>query len=229
MNAQSVRHPNKLIFPPTLRHLPLWTLGLMRSSAFRGGAREVGADERIVAMHRTMESSVESFCRLVYPNVYPIHDPAGPWGTEVTPAEHNGQPSHPTENSVVLPATCPASLVLLHDTGAYLIDNGQVLVLWVGRMVARDWAMDVLGGEVQQLDPAALQVEPSRGSPLSVRVNRLLAALRSRRPTYQQCFVVRQGSPLEVHVMPYLVEDRMPAVPSYSDFMMVLHKGVLSK
>lgn len=29
--------------------------------------------------------------------------------------------------------------------------------------------------------------------------------------------------------MPYLVEDRMPATPSYSDFMVTLYKGVLAK
>ncbi len=34
---------------------------------------------------------------------------------------------------------------------------------------------------------------------------------------------------MEVHVMQYLVEDRMPATPSYADFMMSVHRGVMSK
>ena len=37
-----------------------------------------------------------------------------------------------------------------------------------------------------------------------------------------------QGSPLEVHVAPYFVEDRSQAAPSYADFVLALHRGVLS-
>ena len=29
--------------------------------------------------------------------------------------------------------------------------------------------------------------------------------------------------------MPYLVEDRMPATSSYADFVLALHKAVMSK
>lgn len=47
-------------------------------------------------------------------------------------------------------------------------------------------------------DCPPLQVEPSTGSPLSKRLNRVLWGLRAGRPLYQQCFVVRQGTPLEV-------------------------------
>ena len=35
MNASSLRQGNKLIYPPTLRMLPLWTLGLLRCAALR--------------------------------------------------------------------------------------------------------------------------------------------------------------------------------------------------
>lgn len=35
MNASALRQPNRIIYPPTLRLLPLWTLGTIRSAAFR--------------------------------------------------------------------------------------------------------------------------------------------------------------------------------------------------
>jgi hypothetical protein len=44
---------------------------------------------------------------------------------------------------VVLPATVPASLAYLHAGGCYLLDNGQLLVLWVGREAAQDWLVQV--------------------------------------------------------------------------------------
>jgi hypothetical protein len=44
---------------------------------------------------------------------------------------------------VVLPCTVPASLAYLHSRGCYLLDNGQLLVLWVGREAAQDWLVQV--------------------------------------------------------------------------------------
>jgi hypothetical protein len=44
---------------------------------------------------------------------------------------------------VVLPSTVPASLAYLHAGGCYLLDNGQLLVLWVGRDAAQDWLVQV--------------------------------------------------------------------------------------
>ena len=129
----------------------------------------MSADERIVAMHWAMQSGVDAFCRYAYPTIYAVHDPSGAWGTDASAtaaataagAAHDGgaaPPLPPSAGGVVLPPVCPATLALLHEGGAYLIDNGRLLVLWIGRLIARDWALDVLGGEAHALDPAALKV-----------------------------------------------------------------------
>lgn len=43
--------------------------------------------------------------------------------------------------------------------------------------------------------------------------------------------MVRQGLPMEAHVMPYFVEDRMPSAGSqgYLDYMVQLQKLVMAK
>ncbi len=43
--------------------------------------------------------------------------------------------------------------------------------------------------------------------------------------------MIRQGTPIEAHLMPYLVEDRGPVPGSigYLDFMQQLQKMVMSK
>ena len=43
----------------------------------------------------------------------------------------------------MLPPTMALSLSQLSDMGAYLMDNGRVFILWLGRMVHKDWAMEV--------------------------------------------------------------------------------------
>lgn len=47
----------------------------------------------------------------------------------------------------------------------------------------------------------------------------------------QECFVVRQGTPMEAHLMPFLVEDRQATSGSqaYLDWMMQLQKMLMSK
>lgn len=38
-----------------------------------------------------------------------------------------------------------------------------------------------------------------------------------------------QGSPLELHLAQHFVEDRGPTSHSYGDWMLLVHKAVLSK
>lgn len=49
------------------------------------------------------------------------------------------------DGSVLLPQTVPLSGAYLEERGAYLLDNGRVLVLWLGRMLDRQWGMEVGG------------------------------------------------------------------------------------
>eukprot|EP00198_Chlamydomonas_reinhardtii_P012637 XP_001701974.1 COP-II coat subunit [Chlamydomonas reinhardtii] len=220
MNANAaLRTPNKLIFPETYKYLPIWTLGLMKCAAFRGGAKDVNADERIAVGHFLMAGGVEAVARLAYPTAYALHDPSGPWGMEQQ------------DGSVPVPAAVPLSAAVLQDGGVYLIDTGRVFVLWLGRAMSPQWCVEVFGTDPLSLpqDTSAVTVEPGRDTPMSGRVTTLLRALRAGRPLHQQVFVVRQGSPLEPHVLPYLVEDRSPSTQSYTDYMVSLHKAVLAK
>lgn len=138
-----------------------------------------------------------------------------------------------SDGTLTLPPTSPLSMTYVDERGAYLLDTGRVFVLWCGRALDPRWSMDVFGVDIATLSPqdlSSLKPEPPRqGSQVSARVCNVLAALRVGRPLQPQCFVVRQGSPLEAHCAQYFVEDRGAASVSYSEFMMNLHKGVLSK
>ncbi len=80
MHAAQLRGGGRLIFPEQLRYLPIFTLGLLKSTAIRGGARDVNPDERIVVGHELVAAPVELLLRMLYPAAYPLHDPAGDWG-----------------------------------------------------------------------------------------------------------------------------------------------------
>lgn len=208
-----------LALPERLRALPVLVLGLLKSSALRGTGRDVNADERAAVASHVATASVPALLRIAYPATYPVHDPAGNWGK--APAGCG---------PVALPASTPAGLEYLDPTGAYLIDAGRVAVLWLGAALGPAFYSDVFGVAQPPADGSGLRVEPPRpGSELGGRIAELLRALRGRSEVYQECYVVRQGSPMEAHVMPYFVEDRQAAAGGlgYLDFMVSLQKGVV--
>ncbi|KAG1666370.1 hypothetical protein FOA52_007908 [Chlamydomonas sp. UWO 241] len=222
---------NALALPPALRLLPLWTMGLQRCAALRGGPKDITSDARSAALHWAMSAPTDALCRAAYPDVYAVwDDPAvGPWGEKDA-----------SQFGVKLPPTAPACLGLLNERGAYLFDDGgcSPLLLWVGRGCPTGWAQQVLGAgaggtrELSSVDPLQLGclVEPARaGSVLSTRVNAVIAALRRGRPGAQSLLVAIQGSPGEAAAAPYLVEDRQAGgAPSYPEFVAQLHRMVMA-
>ena len=227
---------NALVFPAGLRHLAVWTLGITKLPALRGGARDVSPDERSAQGLEVMAAPVRALLRLLYPALLPVHDPSGDWGKPRNAGAPKNEPL-----PCLLPSPAPLALEALDPSGAYLLDAGRVLVLWLGRAVRPDVMGALFGPEAvtaaagsnpgsTAVDALALDPEPARpGSELSARVCSVLASLRATRPNFPPCFVVRQGSPAEAHVLPYFVEDRGPGTPSYADFAASLQKTVLAK
>jgi protein transport protein SEC24 len=145
--------------------------------------------------------------------------------TDAVPAALQGS------GATVLPETVPLSLSYMVEGGAYLIDTGRMLILWLGRALAPQWVADVFGLPLASIpsETSQLVLEPAKAHPMSQRVCALVAALRGCYGVHQEVFIVRQGTPLEAHVVPYFIEDRSHGQLSYADWVMALHKAVMSK
>ena len=52
-------------------------VGLTKSSALRGGHRDVNADERVVVGQDLVAAGVPQTLRVAYPDLFAVHDPAG--------------------------------------------------------------------------------------------------------------------------------------------------------
>lgn len=215
MHMSALRGQPKFIFPEPFKYLPLLILGTIKHQAFRGGGRDVAADERSALLHLVMGASPRLLMRMIHPLLFALHDTSGDWGKEV-----NGK--------VVLPPTLPLTMGFLQESGAYLVFNGRMAIMWLGRALNKQWMIDVFGQDVSGTnDVGAISPEPARPNPLSQRINAVLQALRANSNIYAQCFVFKQGSPLEVHMIPNFIEDRTPGSPSYLDFMQALHTSVM--
>ena len=223
MYSAQLHAQNKLVFPENLRLLPVLCLGAVKSAALRGGSKDVMPDERAATAFEALAMDVDSCMRFLYPRVFALHtiDVAG--GSKVGLLAEGG-------GGTVLPAPIPASMELLSPEGLYLVDNGRLMIVWVGRAASADLMQSVFGvgpdAAPEQL--GNLQVEPARDNELSRRVAAIIQAQRGRRGVHQLVFVVRQGDPLEAHVKPYFVEDRQQASMSYLEFLAHVHKSVMA-
>jgi len=216
LNAGHFRAPNKMILPDSAQLLPLWTLGLIKVAALRGSARDVNADERIAVGFEMMASAVQQMAKLIYPSLYPVFDMTGDWGTV------------DADGHVVVPPTVPLNMEQLSGEGAYLMDNGRLFILWLGRNIPSGYVGELFAADPSTLahDLSGVTIEPEKQTEVSKRICKLLHKLRSDNCVHQQCFVVRQGSAMEAHVIPYFVEDRGQAMQSYMDFLCSVHKGI---
>jgi protein transport protein SEC24 len=64
----------QLIYPDTMKYLPLWCLGINKTAALRPGRNEVHADERVAVGHEIMACSVPQLLLLAYPALYHLGD-----------------------------------------------------------------------------------------------------------------------------------------------------------
>ncbi|GMH36590.1 hypothetical protein BSKO_04463 [Bryopsis sp. KO-2023] len=215
MHSTHFRGVNKLIYPDSLRFLPLWVLGVMKCGALRGAA-DVQPDERVAIGYEVISSSLEHIMKLLYPLVYPLGHLKGGW-----PSAAKGK--------VGLPPSLPSSHAYMDTAGIHLVDAGRVLVLWVGRNVPKEVLVQIFGQEATTKDISQLPFEPPKDNPASKLLSVLLSEIRQERGVFPQCYVIQQGSQVEAHIAPYFVEDRLTASYSYFDFMLHLHRNIGAK
>eukprot|EP01025_Chloroclados_australasicus_P004026 TRINITY_DN1096_c0_g1_i2.p1 TRINITY_DN1096_c0_g1~~TRINITY_DN1096_c0_g1_i2.p1 ORF type:complete len:1056 (+),score=152.01 TRINITY_DN1096_c0_g1_i2:251-3418(+) len=220
MHAQHFRAPNQLAFPPNLKYLPAWTLGATKCAALRAHGRDSIPDERVAVGFEIMQASVDQVLTITYPSVYRVDNLTGNWGRQ------NMQQTNGTLKNVELPPTHPASYQVLDPAGAYLMDNGRVFVLWIGR-AANTKIYEQLFNVSAPSDAGQLNVEPARSSELSQRLNNVLNSLRDQRSGQQQCFVVIQGSPVEAHILPLFIEDRGVGSESLLDYLQNVQRSAM--
>ena len=67
--ATQHRMPNKLVLPEGLKLVPLYALAVMKCKALRGGAKDVGLDDRVAVAYQMMSMSVAATLRFLYPTM----------------------------------------------------------------------------------------------------------------------------------------------------------------
>ena len=155
----------------------------------------------------------------LYPRMYAIHslDPAACFADA-------------TSGQLVVPTSLRASYARIEEGGAYIIDNGQLVFLWLHAQVSPNLLEDLFGpgyDSLQSLDPMLNEL-PVLETHLNAQVRNLLAYIATNRGSKAATIqLARQGlDGSEYEFARMLVEDRNNEQQSYVDWLVHVHRAI---
>ncbi|CAZ85498.1 unnamed protein product [Tuber melanosporum] len=208
--------PGQLVLPETLKEFAMYVLALLKTRAFRGGS--VASDMRVHSMRLLKSMGPAELQLYLYPRILPIH----------SMTEEDGFPD--SAGHLKIPAALRASFGFVEEGGAYLVDNGQLLLLWLHTHASLNLLQDLFGPEVNSLsdlDPNMCEL-PVLETHLNAQVRNLIHYLKTQRGSKAVSIqLARQGfDGAEYEFASSLVEDRNNEERSYVDWLVHVHKFI---
>ncbi len=126
------------------------------------------------------------------------------------------------DHGVVLPPPLPLTTDRFERHGLFLIENGQEVMLWVGRDAVPQLVQDVFGAQdYAELKGGKTTLRPE--TEFGQRVAAVVGKVREMRrgPYYPHLYVVKEdGDPsLRAWALSLLIEDRHDQLPTYAQFL----------
>ncbi|XP_052186070.1 protein transport protein Sec24-like At3g07100 [Diospyros lotus] len=213
-NLYAVQHRlgGRMIYPESLKFLLLYGLSLCKSVPLRGGYADAQLDDRCAAGYTMMALPVKRLLKLLYPSLVRVDE----YLVKDISQSHDFNFSR-------LPLTAES----LDSRGLYVYDDGFRFVVWFGRTLSPEIAVNLLG---KDFATDFLRVTLSEhGSEMSRKLMGILKKFRETDPSYYQLpHLVRQGEqPREgFFLLANLVEDQVGGMSGYLDWVMQIHRQV---
>jgi protein transport protein SEC24 len=210
-------HPSgQLVLPENLKEFSMYMLGLIKSRALKGGREP--SDRRIHEARLVKGMGPAELSLYLYPRVLSLHN--------LEPAEGFADET----GHLKMPPAIRATFGAIEEGGAYLIDNGQILLLWLHGQVSPNFLEDLFGpgaNSLQALDPNLAEL-PVLDTLLNAQVRNILLHLESQRGSKGLAIqLARQGlDGAEFEFARLLYEDRNGEATSYVDWLVMLHRAV---
>ncbi|XP_063979961.1 protein transport protein Sec24C [Diachasmimorpha longicaudata] len=194
---------SQLVLPECMKLLPLYVNCLLKSDAISGGA-DMTIDDRTFVMMAVATMPLYTSVNYFYPRLLPLHD------------------IDPQANE--LPQQLRCSIDKFSEDGAYLLENGIHMFLWLGLALSPEWTQAVFGAPVVDTERTSLPVLDNQ---LNIRIRDIIARVRAERHHCMRLTIVRQRDKLEMVLRHFLVEDRgNDNSQSYVDFLCHMHKEI---
>lgn len=179
---------------------------MMKNDAISGGS-DMSCDDRSYVMQFVTVMDLPMSVFYFYPRLIPIHD------------------VNPNDDDIPAPIRCTADK--LADDGAYILENGIHMFVWVGLSLAPEFTQAVFSTHNSQLIDTDRPGLPVLDNPLSKRVRGIIDGIQAERPRCMRVTVIRSRDKLESVLRHYLIEDRSAnGMTSYVDYLCHLHKEI---
>ncbi|KAG8846854.1 COPII coat Sec23p-Sfb3p heterodimer component [Tulasnella sp. 330] len=209
---------DKLILPESYKLLPVLGNAMLKTKALKGGF--VSSDVRSSTHHHILSEGVTPTISRLYPRIISVHNLP----------QKVGIPD-PGTGRLTLAYRTPASYAYLEADGAYLLDNGEVTILWLGNSVSPQILLDLFGVEDWDTLGPSLSHLPRSQTLLSVQVRNLIAHEETRRGGRVVPFVIARQNldAAELEFGNMLVEDANNDGLSYADYMCHVHNMIVER
>jgi protein transport protein SEC24 len=208
--------PGQLVLPENLKEFSMYMLGLLKSRAFKGGKEPT--DRRVHDMRMIKSMGPLELSLYLYPRIISVHNLDEKDGF----ANENGH--------LRMPDGVRASFSQVEEGGAYLVDNGQVCLLWLHAQVSPNLLEDLFGeghSSLKSLDPFSSTL-PVLETHLNAQVRNILHYLETSRGSKALTLqLARQGlDGAEYEFARLLYEDRNNEAQSYVDWLVHVHRHI---
>jgi protein transport protein SEC24 len=208
--------PGQLVLPENLKEFTVFILGLIKSRAFKGGKEPT--DRRVHDMRMIKSMGPLELSLYLYPRIIAIH-------------KLDETEGFPNENGhLKMPSTIRASFSKVEEGGAYLVDNGQVCLLWLHAQVSPNLLEDLFGPghtSLKKLDAFQSSL-PVLDTHLNAQVRNIMQCIEGNRGSKALTIqLARQGlDGAEYEFARLLYEDRNNEAQSYVDWLVHVHRHI---
>lgn len=160
-NCASPTSAGQLILPECMKLLPLYASCIMKNDAVCGGS-DMTCDDRSYVMQFVSIMNLPMSVSYFYPRLISIHD-----------VDANGKD---------MPAQIRTTFDKMTEDGAYILENGIHMFVWLGLGLAPEFTQQVFGApSTHQIDTDRCGI-PVFDNPLSARINGIIDSIQAERP-----------------------------------------------
>ncbi|XP_065130703.2 protein transport protein Sec24B isoform X1 [Paramisgurnus dabryanus] len=199
--------PSGLIAPAALRLFPLYVLALLKQKALRTGT-STRLDERVFAMCEFKSQPLNQIMRMVYPDLYRIDNMTEQGALNVN------------DSVIPQPPLLQLTAEKLTREGAFLMDCGNVMYLWVGKCCNEMFVRDVLGYPDYASIPSNMTQIPDLQTVYSERTRAFVSWLLESRSFHPAFYVIKDDESIKRSFFQHMVEDRTESAFSYYEFLL---------
>lgn len=240
-NMNSTR-TNQLIFPDSLKHLPLYFLALLKSRAMRDSS-SISIDSRLCDVYDMMSMPLERLAYHLYPALVELHSLADTdcYANGVSADAEENPEEFVGESFLRLPEFKPLTAQSL-EPGVYILCNGTTVYVWVHPDANKLLLRDLFGEHIRSVDDIDpyLDLLPELPTNISQQARNLVQYFQkeiigSGTISSSAIRIVRQGIDSWAHEFrECLVEDHLPSKtvntsPTLPEFLASLHRAIQGK